>query len=185
MSDRRTPSQTVGPFLSIGLPWPDGPYVVPIETPGAIWIRGVVTDGAGSLVPDALIETWQADPDGHFDHPADRENGSTAFRGFGRCPTNERGEFEILTLKPGVVLDADGRPQAPHIDVSVFGRGLLKRLVTRLYFGDEEEANATDPVLRSIDDEGVRSTLVAAPSSDGFRFDIRLQGDRETAFFDV
>jgi protocatechuate 3,4-dioxygenase, alpha subunit len=159
--------------------------VVPTGTQGAIWIRGVVTDGAGSQVPDALIETWQADPDGHFDHPADRENGSTVFRGFGRCPTDERGAFEILTLKPGVVLDAEGRPQAPHIDVSVFGRGLLKRLVTRLYFGDEDDANAVDPLLISIDDEPVRSTLIATPSADGYRFDIRLQGDRETAFFDV
>ena len=163
MSAVRTPSQTVGPYLSIGLPWPDGPFVVPIGSPGAIWIRGVVTDGAGATVPDALIETWQADPDGRFAHPADGGGGSTTFRGFGRSATDERGEFGILTLKPGVVPGADGLPQAPHIDVSVFARGLLKRLVTRIYFGDEGNANAADPVLRSIVDERVRSTLIAVP----------------------
>lgn len=186
MSAWRTPSQTVGPYLSIALPWPDGPFVVPEGTPGAFWIRGVVTDGAGAPVSDALIETWQADPDGRFAHPADPGRGVTRFRGFGRCPTDDRGEFAILTLKPGIVPAADGQPQAPHLDVSVFARGLLKRLVTRLYFGDEAEANGADPVLLGIRDERIRATLIAAPApAGGYGFDIRLQGDDETAFFDV
>ena len=181
----RTASQTVGPYLSIGLPWPDGPFVVPDGTPGAIWIRGIVTDGGGEPIPDALVETWQADPAGRFAHPEDAGGGGTTFRGFGRCPTDADGAFAVLTLKPGSVPGPDGRPQAPHIDVSVFARGLLKQLVTRLYFGDEAVANGSDPVLGSIAAAAARATLVAVPTDDGYRFDIRLQGDHETVFFDV
>lgn len=171
-----TPSQTVGPFLSIGLPWPDGPTVVPEGTPGAIRIAGTVFDGAGDPVPDALIETWQADPDGHFDHPDD-PSGPLAkeFRAFGRCPTDAEGNYWILTLPPGAIPG-----QAPHIDVSVFARGLLNRVVTRIYFADDP----TDPVLSSVD-PARRHTLVAQPVQDGYRFDIHLQGDGETVFFDV
>jgi protocatechuate 3,4-dioxygenase alpha subunit len=185
MNAPRTPSQTVGPYLSLGLPWPDGPFVVPEGTPGAIWIRGFVLDGAGEPVPDGLVETWQADPAGHFAHPADAEGGGTSFRGFGRCPTDDSGAYALLTFKPGVVMGVGGRLQAPHIDVSVFARGLLKRVVTRLYFGDEAAANATDGVLRSIADDDRRATLIATRTADGYRFDIRLQGDGETVFFDV
>lgn len=180
-----TPSQTVGPFFSHALPWPDGPYVVPDGTPGAVWLRGRVLDGAGEPVPDALVETWQADPDGRFAHPDDPRGPVTGFRGFGRCPTDPDGRYAILTRKPGPVPGPDGRPQAPHVDVSVFARGLLDRVVTRAYFGDEERANAADPVLASVTDADARATLVAEPTGDGYRFDVRLQGDRETVFFDV
>jgi len=183
-----TPSQTVGPFLHLGLPWDDGPYAVPAGTPGAVWLRGRLTDGHGDPVPDGLVETWQAGPDGRFDHPDDprgavhRDDG---FRGFARCTTEADGSWAVLTRKPGRVPGPDDRLQAPHVDVSVFARGLLDRVVTRLYFGDEPEANAGDPVLSGIADEARRATLVAAPESDGYRFDIRLQGDHETVFFAV
>jgi protocatechuate 3,4-dioxygenase alpha subunit len=175
-----TPSQTVGPYLAIGLPWPDGPDVVTGDVDGAVWIRGVVTDGAGSPVPDALIETWQADPQGHFNHPDD-PNGRTAteFRGFGRCPTEADGSYTIRTLLPGAV---DG--QAPHIDVSVFARGLLNRVVTRIYFPDFATANAQDPVLARVPADR-RDTLIATATEDGYQFDVRLQGAGETVFFDV
>ena len=163
-----TPSQTVGPFFSIALPWEDGPAVVAPHTEGAIRLHGRVFDGEGAPVPDALVETWQADPGGRFD---------SAFRGFGRCPTGAEGGWEIVTLKPGRV---DG--QAPHIAVSVFARGLLQRVVTRVYFADELEANAADPVLVRLG-EAERSSLLAAPAAGGYRFDIHLQGDHETTFF--
>lgn len=184
MSGPRSPSQTVGPYLSIGLPWPDGPFVVAEGTPGAAWIRGRVLDGHGDPVPDALVETWQADSAGRFDHPDDPRGAVPGFRGFGRCPTDAEGAYAILTLKPGVVPAPDGSPQAPHADVSIFARGLLKHLVTRLYFSDEPAANAADPTLASLEPDR-RSTLVALHEEDGYRFDIRLQGDGETVFFDV
>jgi protocatechuate 3,4-dioxygenase alpha subunit len=184
MTEGITPSQTVGPFFAIGLPWPDGPFVVEEGTPGAIWIRGLVTDGNGEPVPDALIETWQAGPDGRFEHPEDPRGAEGGFRGFGRCPTDEDGRFGILTLKPGPVPGPDGTTQAPHVDLSLFARGLLNRVVTRVYFADEPDANAQDPVLTSLP-EDLSSTLLATPSDDGYRFDVVLQGERETVFFDV
>ncbi|HEY3463791.1 MAG TPA: protocatechuate 3,4-dioxygenase subunit alpha [Amycolatopsis sp.] len=178
-----TPSQTVGPYLSIGLPWPDGPYVVPEGTPGAFWIRGVVRDGNGDPVPDAMIETWQADPDGGFRHPDDpRGAASGEFRGFGRCPTDQDGTYGILTVLPGPVPGQDGATQARHIDVSVFARGLLNRVVTRIYFADQD--NSGDAVLASVPEER-RETLIATKTADGYRFDVRLQGDGETVFFRV
>jgi protocatechuate 3,4-dioxygenase alpha subunit len=173
-----TPSQTVGPYLHIVLPWDDGPYAVPEGTPGAIWIRGRVTDGNGDAVPDGLVETWQADPDGRFDHADDPRGAVPAadgFRGFGRCPTGPDGEFAILTLRPGAIGD-----QAPHVDMSVFARGLLDRVVTRIYFADLD--NTADPVLENVPAER-RETLLASPTEDGYRFDVRLQGDHETVFF--
>jgi protocatechuate 3,4-dioxygenase alpha subunit len=181
-----TPSQTVGPFLAIGLTWEDGPYAVAPDTPGAIWLRGTITDGNGDPVPDAMVETWQADPEGRFDHPDDPRGAlpRPGFRGFGRSHTVDAGRYEICTLKPGPVPDGEGGLQAPHVDVSVFARGLLDRVVTRIYFADEAEANATDPVLRSLPDDA-RQTLIATPSDDGYHLDIRLQGDRETVFFAV
>ena len=201
MSAGITPSQTVGPFLAIGLPWPDGPFVVADGTPGAISIEGRVFDGAGQALPDALIETWQADPASRFDHPDD-PRGPVAppagFRGFGRSATDADGYYRILTLRPGPLPSPDGGTEAPHLDVSVFARGLLDRVVTRIYFADEARANAADPVLASITDEARRATLiaVAAPGGDSaggtagadgtvFRFDITLQGENETVFFDV
>jgi len=180
----RTPSQTIGPYFGFALPWDDGPFVVAEGTAGAIRVSGRVTDGHGDPVPDCLIETWQADPAGHFDHPADG-NAGAGFKGFGRCPTDEDGRFSILTLKPGRVADLAGELQAPHIDVSVFARGLLKRLVTRIYFDDEAEANSSDPILTAVPDLQVRATLIAVRTDDGYRFDIRLQGDGETVFFDL
>jgi protocatechuate 3,4-dioxygenase alpha subunit len=188
-----TPSQTVGPFLAIGLPWPDGPFVVAEGTPGAITITGRVLDGAGEPVPDALVETWQAGPDGRFAHPDDpRQAGAPAgpgFRGFGRCPTDAAGRYQIVTLKPGALPSPDGATEAPHLDVSVFARGLLDRVVTRIYFADEAEANAADPVLAAIGDSRRAATLVATAEPGGgpgrYRFQVRLQGPRETVFFDV
>ncbi len=180
----RTPSQTVGPFFGFALPWPDGPFVVPEGTESAIWITGRVLDGAGEPIPDALIETWQADRDGHYDHPEDPEP-ARGFRGFGRSPTDGDGRYGILTVKPGRVPGPDGALQAPHLDVSVFARGLLQRLVTRIYFADEQEANERDPILALIAEPSARATLVASKTADGYRFDIRLQGDGETVFFDL
>jgi protocatechuate 3,4-dioxygenase alpha subunit len=107
------------------------------------------------------------------------------FRGFGRCPTDAAGGWAILTRKPGPVPGPDGTTQAPHVDLSVFARGLLNRVVTRLYFPDEAEANAADPVLAGIADPDDRATLLAEATGDGYRFDVRLQGDRETVFFAV
>jgi protocatechuate 3,4-dioxygenase, alpha subunit len=170
-----TPSQTVGPFFAIELPYAEGPYVVPDGAEGAIWLRGRVLDGAGDPIPDALVETWQADPDGRFD---------SDFRGFGRSGTDAEGAWAIHTLKPGPVAAPDGGVQAPHVDLTVFARGLLRHLVTRLYFDDEDEANAADPVLAGLDDAR-RATLVAAVEDDGYRLDIHLQGPDETVFFAV
>jgi protocatechuate 3,4-dioxygenase alpha subunit len=180
-----TPSQTVGPFLSIGLRWRDGCHVVPDGTPGAVWLRGRVLDGTGEQVTDALVETWQADPAGRFDHPDDPRGPAAptvpGFRGFGRSETTD-GEYAVLTVKPGRVPDGDGGMQAPHVNVSVFARGLFDRVVTRLYFADEQEANAQDPVLRSLTEDR-RQTLLAVPAEDGYRLDIVLQGPDETVFF--
>jgi protocatechuate 3,4-dioxygenase alpha subunit len=180
-----TPSQTVGPFFAIGLPWPDGPFVVEEGTPDAIWIEGVVLDGAGDPVPDALVETWQADPDGRFNHPDDPRGAAGDFRGFGRSAADDDGRWGVLTLKPGPVPGPDGTTQAPHIDVSIFARGLLNRVVTRIYFADEEQLNAEDPLLNTLDDDAQRATLLAQPAEGGYRIDFRLQGEGETVFFAI
>lgn len=183
-----TPSQTVGPFLAIALPWADGPEVVPIATPGAVRVSGRLYDGNGDVVQDGLVETWQADAAGRFAHPDDPRGAAagtpSGFRGFGRCPTDDDGGWHVVTVKPGAVPTADGRPQAPHIDVSVFARGLLDRVVTRIYFPDEQAANAADPVLSAVD-ASRRHTLVATRDGDAVRFDIHLQGPDETVFFDL
>ena len=159
-----TPPQTVGPFFAIGLPWDDGPAVVEPGSEGAVVLRGTVYDGEGAPVPDALVETWQADP-------------APPARGFGRCPTDADGRWEIVTRKPAA---AGG--EAPHVAVAVFARGLLDRVATRLYFGDEADANAADPLLSGLEPER-RETLIAAAEHGGYRFDIHLQGDHETVFF--
>jgi protocatechuate 3,4-dioxygenase alpha subunit len=182
-----TPSATVGPYLAIGLSWPDGPWAAAEGTEGGIWIRGRIFDGAGDLVPDAMVETWQADPDGGFASPEDPRGASSypGFRGYARVQTiDPPGEFAVHTVKPGRVPDGEGGLQAPHIDVSLFARGLLDRVVTRVYFADEADANAEDAVLRGLSEEQ-RRTLVAEPAGDGYRLDIHLQGDRETVFFAV
>lgn len=186
-----TPSQTVGPFLAIGLPWPDGELVVPEATPGAIVITGRVLDGADAPLPDALVETWQADPDSRFDHPDDPRGPAApavaGFRGFGRSATDADGRYRIVTLRPGPLPAPGGGTEAPHLDVSVFARGLLDRVVTRIYFADEAAANAADPVLAALE-SARRGTLVARLAADSpgeFRLDIHLQGEHETVFFDV
>jgi protocatechuate 3,4-dioxygenase alpha subunit len=158
-----TPPQTVGPFFSIGLPWEDGPAVVEPGSEGAIALRGTVYDGEGEPVPDALIETWQAPDEG--------------CRGFGRCPTDADGRWEIVTRKP-----APAAGEAPHVAVAVFARGLLHRVPTRIYFGDEADANAADPLLCALDADR-RATLIATAEDGAYRFDIHLQGDHETVFF--
>ena len=200
MSLPETPSQTIGPFFAVGLPWADGPDVVPEATPGAVRIGGRVLDGAGDPVPDALVETWQADPQGRFGHPDDPRGAAggsggppgwspggsgSPFRGFGRCPTDAEGRWAVRTLKPGPLPAPDGGTEAPHLNVTVFARGLLARLVTRVYFPDEPDANAADPVLASISDPEARARLVAVADGDGLRFDIRLQGDQETPFLAI
>lgn len=172
-----TPSQTIGPFLHVGLVWPDGPDVVVDGTARATWLQGHVYDGAGEPVVDALIETWQADPSGGFDDPR-------AFRGFGRSATDGGGHWGVRTLKPGGVVSPDGTTQAPHVNVSLFARGLLDRVVTRIYFADEAGENSVDPVLCAVP-EHRRETLLACSQGDGYRFDIHLQGEAETVFFDV
>jgi protocatechuate 3,4-dioxygenase alpha subunit len=175
-----TPAQTVGPFLSLGLTWPDGPSVVDPATPGAIRIGGRLLDGRGDAVADGLIETWQAGPYGRFPLPGD---GDSSFRGFARCLTNPQGAWEIITLKPAPLPAVAGGIEAPHVDVSVFARGLLHRLVTRIYFADEAKANAADPVLCALPDDNSRATLVADAVAGGYRIDIHLQGAHETVFF--
>lgn len=178
-----TPSQTVGPFLSIGLPWADGSDLVADGTNDEVLIRGRVTDGDGEPIPDALIEIWQADPHGRFPHSDDPRGAADydGFRPFGRCPSDSDGGYWFRTLKPGRVDDS----QAPHIDVHVLARGLVRQLVTRIYFPDELDANDNDPVLRELEPAD-RALLIAAPEADGaLRFDIRLQGGDETPFFAV
>ena len=184
-----TPSQTVGPYFAIGLPFDGGPCAVAPGTPGAFALRGTVYDGAGAVVPDHLIETWQADPDGRFADAAGHGGPSTreGFRGFARYGVEDGdGTYELTTVKPGRVPDRAGVLQAPHLAVTVMARGLLNRVVTRIYFADEPQANATDPVLARVPADR-RETLLATPrpGEDGYRFDIRLQGPGETVFFAV
>lgn len=182
-----TPSQTVGPFLSIGMTWSDGDLVVPEGTPNSFWIRGRLLDGVGDPVPDGVIETWQPDPDGEFSRGcAALGSGPSMFSGLGRCLTGPDGEYSIHTVKPGRVSDGSDGQQAPHLGVSVFARGLLTRVVMRIYFGDEPDANSGDPVLAALPDEETRSTLIAQPDgAGGYTLDIRLQGNDETVFFAV
>lgn len=179
-----TPSQTVGPYFHIGLPWPDGPDVGPAGSVSAITVSMTVLAGDRQPVADTLVETWQADPEGCFNHPAD-PRGST-FRGFGRCPADETGTVRFTTVKPGPLPADDGRTQAPHLNVSVFARGMLNRLITRLYFPDEQVANAADPVLSSLP-EAQRAKLIAIATDDGYHLDIVVQdadpNGAETPFF--
>jgi protocatechuate 3,4-dioxygenase, alpha subunit len=181
-----TPSQTVGPFFAMpgGIPWNDGAEVVADGHPGAFVLHGQLLDGNGDPIPDGIIEIWQADEQGRFDHPDDPRPESSSWQGFGRCPTDDDGRFWFRTVKPGALPTPDGRTEAPHIDVTVLARGMLNRVVTRVYFPDAEQANAADPVLSTVDSER-RGTLIATADDKGYRFDIRLQGDGETVFFAV
>jgi protocatechuate 3,4-dioxygenase, alpha subunit len=183
-----SPSQTAGPYLSIGLTRElVTPEVVDPADPRALRLYGTLLDGAGEPVPDGLVEIWQANTAGRYAHPADDRSElelESGFLGFGRSGTVPDGRFEFVTVKPGPVPWPDGGMQAPHIEVGVFARGLLKRAVTRIYFPDEEAANTADPVLSRLD-EAARATLVAVAEGDALRFDIRLQGPDHTTFFAV
>lgn len=186
VSQGATPWQTVGPFFHHALPYGSGPQVAGPSRAGAVALHGYVYDGRGEPVPDSLVEVWQADETGGFvtapgifEAPA-----SDGFRGFGRSATDEWGHFGFTTVKPAGVPTEDGTVQAPHIAMSMFARGMLRRVVTRVYFDDEPEANAGDPLLASLDPAEAR-TLVATRDADGYRFDLRLQGDDQTVFLDV
>jgi protocatechuate 3,4-dioxygenase alpha subunit len=191
----RTPSQTVGPFLHIGLVPGQyggreivGPVVADQGVQGTrIRIEGHIFDADGNILPDAMVEIWQADAEGRYASPADgRPLKSNSFRGFGRCPTDKDGSFHFDTVKPGPVPGPKGAPQAPHINVGVFSRGILKRLFTRIYFAGDP-ANAADPILALVPADR-RQTLLAKPdpAKPGlYRFDIRLLGTDETVFFDA
>jgi protocatechuate 3,4-dioxygenase, alpha subunit len=187
MTPEPTPSQTVGPFFHDALLDRDRSELISPDHPEAIRIDGTVVDGAGEPISDAMVEIWQANGAGRYNDPKDdREDlplDPETFSGFGRSGTDASGRFSFVTVKPGPVPGPDGGMQAPHIMVSVFARGLLKRVVTRIYFPDEEEANANDPVLSSVEGLGFRRTLVAHDEGDALRFDIYLQGENQTAFF--
>jgi len=188
MSLPQTPSQTVGPFFRPALVRPGQESLTSSKSRGErIAIEGRVLDGDAAAVSDAMIELWQANADGRYEHPDDSQEKllDPDFHGFGRAATDERGHFRFYTIKPGSVPGLGIILQAPHINVSIFARGLLKRLVTRIYFPDEP-LNATDAVLNSVAPDR-RSTLVArnAERHGVLLFDIVLQGEHETVFFDV
>jgi protocatechuate 3,4-dioxygenase alpha subunit len=181
-----TPSQTVGPFFAFGLPFDGGADVVPPGTPGAISVHGTVRDGAGAPIPDALLEFWQTGPDGRLpSRPGSFHRDGRSFTGFARVPTDRAGDYAVRTLRPAAPA---GSLDAPHIAVTVFARGLLHHLFTRIYFPNHTEANAADPLLASLDDDR-RATLMAVPDGSvtgpGYRFDVRLQGPGETVFLDL
>ena len=192
-----TPSQTVGPYFAYGLT-PNGKYewndaftnnLVTADTSGErIRIEGRVFDGDGQPVSDCMLEIWQADAQGRFSDPKDkRALPNSAFRGFGRSGTDANGDYAFDTIKPGPVPDPDGRAQAPHILLAIFARGMLLHNYTRIYL-DGEADNAADPVMALVPAER-RGTLIARrePGNGNavYRFDIRLQGDNETVFFEV
>jgi protocatechuate 3,4-dioxygenase, alpha subunit len=194
--DGITPSQTVGPYFKYGLT-PNGEYewndaftnnlLTPDVSGDRIRVEGKVHDGDGAVIPDCMLEIWQADAQGRFSDPQDkRALPNSSFKGFGRCGTDGNGFYAFDTIKPGSVLDPDGRPQAPHILLAVFARGMLLHLYTRIYF-DDEAGNASDPVLALVPEDR-RATLIAkrkAGAGHVYTLDIRLQGDNETVFFDV
>ena len=188
-----TPSQTVGPFYAYGLT-PNGKYawndaftnnlLTPDVSGDRIRIEGFVYDGDGANVPDAMLEIWQADAQGRFSDPQDsRALPNSSFKGFGRCGTGAEG-YSFETIKPGAVPGLDGKPQAPHIMLAIFGRGMTMQSMTRIYF-DDEPTNAGDEVMALVPEDR-RGTLIAKKTAPGvYRFDIHLQGDNETVFFDV
>jgi protocatechuate 3,4-dioxygenase, alpha subunit len=190
-----TPSQTVGPYFAIALtpgdydwaPTVGNNLVTPDASGERIAIEGRVLDGDAKPVDDAMVEIWQADGAGRYAHPGDaRANPNAAFKGFGRAGTDESGRYRFDTVKPGVVPGPNGS-QAPHVLLAVFARGMLRHFFTRLYFSDEA-GNDADPILRLVPPER-RATLIARREDGGthavYRFDIRLQGENETVFFDL
>lgn len=192
-----TPSQTVGPYFAYGLTprqkydWKDtfGSDLVTADASGErIRIEGQVLDGDGAPINDCMLEIWQADAQGRYASPADpRTRPNAAFHGFGRAPTDGNGRYAFDTIKPGPVPGLNGKMQAPHIVVAVYARGMLRQSYTRIYFADEA-ANGEDAILALVPDER-RKTLVAPRAErDGrviYTFDIRMQGDAETVFFEV
>jgi protocatechuate 3,4-dioxygenase alpha subunit len=186
MSLRASTSQTIGPFLRIGLEWMVVEDVAPQGVAGErVRIEGRVLDADGRPVNDASVETWQANSHGKYASPEDTQQKPVepAFRGYGRSLTDDAGAFRFRTIKPGRVPGPDGKLQAPHITVTIFMRGLLKQLQTRIYFPDDP-ANADDPVLNLVPAER-RATLVANKRSDGvLEWNVVLQGKNETVFFD-
>jgi protocatechuate 3,4-dioxygenase alpha subunit len=180
-----TASQTVGPFFRIGL---EPLYISDLAPRAAahekIVVRGRVMDGDGKPVNDAVLEIWQANEKGKYAHPDDTQNKplTPGFNGFGRVPTDDNGAFRFTTVKPGGMVGPHGMPQAPHLLVAVFMRGLLIHLVTRIYFPDEP-GNADDPVLQLVP-ANRRATLMAKQTADGLEWNVILQGERETVFFD-
>ncbi len=191
-----TPSNTVGPFFHLGMERPEWSDLTRDNPPGSlgvekIAIEGRVLDGDAAPVPDAIIEVWQANAAGRYNHPDDHQDEKPLdphFRGFGRAATDAEGRFRLVTVKPGPVPGRGNTLQAPHINVALFARGLLKHLYTRLYFADETAANAADPLLSSIDDTEARDTLMASRAGGDpplYHFDIVLQGRNETVFLDI
>jgi len=186
-----TPSQTVGPFRPVERQMEERADLASGSPVGErIVVEGQVTDGDGAAVADACLELWQANAAGRYAHPDDTRTDAALdpnFRGFGRVSTGADGGFRFTTIRPGAVPGRGNALQAPHIAVAIFARGLLKQLYTRIYFAGEN-ANDSDPVLQSIDDPAVRRTLIATrhdgPGPPTYRFDIVLQGARETAFFE-
>lgn len=190
---RITPSQTVGPFFSYALT-PNGRYALTDlvtddlttdDLAGArIRIVGQVLDGDGASVTDAMIEIWQADPQGRYGS-GQAPSSNARFKGFGRSATEDDGRFAFTTVKPGRVPGPTAVAQAPHINLGVFARGVMRRLFTRLYFDDEGAANRDDPILALVP-EDARHTLIAKRGGDAlYTFDIRLQGVNETVFFEA
>ena len=186
----QTPSQTIGPFFKPSLVRSGDETLVRRESRGErIVIVGRVLDGDGAPVDDAMVEIWQANADGRYDHPDDTQEKLVDyhFHGFGRAATDQRGGFRFDTIKPGSVPGAGDVLQAPHINVSVFARGLLKRVATRIYFPDQP-SNDSDPVLNAVP-IARRATLLARVESKSpqpvLRFDIVLQGENETVFLDI
>lgn len=187
MSLHATTSQTVGPFLRIGLEWMVLEDIAPQGVPGErVTIEGRVSDGDGKPVNDAAVEIWQANSRGKYASPADTQDKplDRGFRGYGRSLTDDAGAFRFRTIKPGRVPGPQGKDQAPHLNVTIFMRGLLKQLVTRVYFPDEP-ANADDPILGLVPAER-RATLIARRRADGaLEWNVALQGRNETVFFDL
>jgi protocatechuate 3,4-dioxygenase alpha subunit len=184
-----TTSQTVGPFFRIGFSWL---YRDELAGPGVagerVTISGRVLDGDDAPVPDGIVEIWQANTDGKYAHADDWQDKKidTSFTGYGRVPTDDAGRFRFTTIKPGRVPGPDGKLQAPHLEISVFTRGLLRRLTTRVYFPDEP-SNAEDFALNLVE-PARRATLIAKRiegRTGELEWDIKLQGERETVFFDV
>jgi protocatechuate 3,4-dioxygenase alpha subunit len=185
MSLRASTSQTIGPYLRIGLEWMVIEDLAPAGVAGErVRIEGRVIDGDGKPVNDAAVEIWQANSQGRYASPEDARSEplERGFRGYGRSLTDDGGAFRFRTIKPGRVPGPDGRSQAPHLLVTVFMRGLLKQLVTRMYFPDDA-ANADDPVLGLVPRER-RPTLIARRRGDVLEWNIVLQGKDETVFFD-